>query len=341
MILKKLWSPQETEQIIELKEKGFSDFEIARKVGRTPDSVSSRLDRLRRNGKIFAAKTPISQVPASIMPVWNDYLVSQGDAVILTDVEAPFQHSEFINRVLDLADAWGIQTLHLGGDLLHYDSLSAWGSEWVQDKEILLDGILDVLEQSLGTKKRAEIITQLSDKGLLNGDGLSSELKESRKVFKNLDGFKNIYVELGNHDDRYLRALQQALNSTELLHQLDTHNDPRWKIAPYYYALIETEAGTFRITHPRGAGQKTAVDLAIQFHQHVIMGHSHRWNISRDPSGKFWAIQQGHCVDEARLAYVQQRDAKRDAHMLGATIIRGGYPWVLSMESPWDLLKRM
>jgi hypothetical protein len=334
--LRQTWTQKNIDQAAQMKGKGLSDYEIAEKMGRTYASVNIKLSRLKAEGKL-----PVSQVPASRMPLWNEPLKSEGDAVILTDVEAPFQHSEFINRVLDLADTWGIQTLHLGGDLLHYDSLSAWGSEWTQDREEMVGLFMDIIEQAVSGKKRAEVVNLLEDKGLLSGSSHSEEITEARRVFRGFDSFKAVYVELGNHDDRYLRALDQALSPKELLHQIDKDKDERWKIAPYYYGFIETEAGTFRITHPRGAGQKTAVDLAIQFHQHVIMGHSHRWNISRDPSGTYWAIQQGHCVDENRLAYVKQRDAKRDAHLLGATIIRGGYPWVLSMDSPWDMLKRM
>jgi hypothetical protein len=334
--LKQAWTNRDVDQAVKLKVEGLSDYQIAEKLGRTYASVNVKLSRLKSEGKI-----PVSQVPASKMPLWNEPLKSEGDAVILTDVEAPFQHSEFINRVLDLADTWGVQTLHLGGDLLHYDSLSAWGSEWTEDKEELVDLFMTIVEKYIANKKKTEVVEMLDEYGMTSTGGLSGELKESRRVFRSFDSFKSVYVELGNHDDRYLRALDQALSPKELLHQIDKDKDERWKIAPYYYAFIETEAGTYRITHPRGAGQKTAIDLAIQFHQHVIMGHSHRWNISRDPSGKFWAIQQGHCVDENRLAYVKQRDAKRDAHVLGATIIRGGYPFVLSPESPWEMLKRM
>lgn len=334
--MRQTWTNKEIEQLVSLKGRGLSDYQIAEKLRRTFPSVNTKLTRLKAEGKL-----PVSQVPESHMPLWDEPLRSEGDAVILTDVEAPFQHSEFINHVLDLADAWGVQTLHLGGDLLHYDSLSAWGSEWVQDREEMLGAFIDVLELALSNKKRAEVIELLQTKGMLNDGGLSSELKESRRVFRSFDSFQNVYVELGNHDDRYLRALDQALSPKELLHQIDKDKDERWKIAPYYYGFIETEKGTFRITHPRGAGQKTAIDLAVQYHQHVIMGHSHRWAVNRDPSGDFWAIQQGCCVDENRLAYVKQRDAKRDAHLLGATIIRDGYPFVLSPESPWDLLKRM
>jgi hypothetical protein len=328
------WTQAEVDKGIRLKQNGKSYFEIAAALGRSYNSVNQKLTRVKAEG------LQKSIVPESTMPIWDGALKSQGDAVILSDIEAPFQNSEFINRVLDLADAWNIQTLHLAGDLLHYDNLSAWGSEWVQDKEELMSALIEFID-TLATKKREEGLRKLEEAGLFGSNGLSGELKEARRVFRSLDSFKEIYVALGNHDDRYLRALDQALSPKELLHQLDRHNDNRWKIAPYYYTTVENEGGTFRITHPRGAGQKTAIDLATINHCHIVMGHSHRWSVNLDPSSKFWCIQTGHCVDERRLAYVMQRDSKRDAHALGATIIRGGYPFVLRENSPWDLLKRM
>jgi hypothetical protein len=334
--VRQTWTNKDIEQAVALKAKGMSEYDIAAKLKRTFASVNSKMSKLKAEGKL-----PVSEVPVSRMPLWNEPLKSEGDAVILTDVEAPFQHSEFINRVLDLADTWGVQTLHLGGDLLHYDNLSAWGSEWTQDQEQMIDLFMTIVDKYVTNKRKSEVVDMLDEYGMMSTGGLSGELKESRQVFRSFDSFKEVYVELGNHDDRYLRALDQALSPKELLHQIDRDKDERWKIAPFYYGFIETEKGTFRVTHPRGAGQKTAIDLAVQYHQHVIMGHSHRWAVNRDPSGDYWAIQQGCCVDENRLAYVKQRDAKRDAHLLGATIIRGGYPFVLSPESPWELLKRM
>lgn len=333
--MRTFWNTKDVETLKRLQSQGKSFFEIAEATGRTYEAVSTKYYKLVRNGEIKS-----SSVPASPFPKWDKPLVSQGDAVILSDVEAPFQNSDFINRVLDLAGAWNITTLHLAGDLLHFDNLSAWGSEWVEDKEDVIEKVLEIID-TLKTKDRDRMRAELEVAGLMHKDGFSDELEEARRVFKSFDSFKEICVAIGNHDDRYLRALDQALKPSELLHQLDRHNDDRWKIAPYYYTLIETEKGTFRATHPRGAGKSTAIDLAIQFHQHIVMGHSHRWSVNRDPSGKFWAIQTGCCVDEKRLAYVQQRDAKRDAHALGATIIRGGHPFVLSEESPWDMLKRM
>lgn len=330
------WTEKEIKTAMDMQGQGASIHEISNAINRSWSAVHIFLGRKKREGVL-----PVSKLPPSKMPLWDAPLKSEGDALILTDVEAPFQHSEFINRCLDLADAWGVKTLHLGGDLLHYDNLSAWGSSWVQDKEEIYSSFIEVMEEVLRDKDKAKMLEVLHDKGIVTDGSLSGELTESRAVFRSFASFKEILVDLGNHDDRYLRALQNAVGVNELLHQIDRHHDKRWKIAPYYYSLIETEAGTYRVEHPRGAGKNTAIDLAIQFHSHIVMGHSHRWAVNRDPSGRYWAIQTGCCVDERRLAYVQQRSAKRDAHVLGATIIRDGYPFVLSPETPWDLMRRM
>jgi hypothetical protein len=334
--LKKAWTKDEVVELIEYKKAGVSDWDIAKKTGRSYPSVNSKVSRLKNDGLL-----EVSVIRRSSFPVWDNPITTQGDALILTDIEAPFQDSEFMNRVIDLADAWGIKTLHIAGDLLHYDNLSKWGSEWIQSKEDLVEAVIDLVQQNAKQTDMVKVRESLHDAGFLSDDSLSGELREARDVFRSINSFDSVNIALGNHDDRYLRALEKALEPNELLHQLDRHNDERWKIAPYYYTLIETEKGTFRATHPRNAGRNAARDLAVQFHQHIIMGHSHRWSVDRDPSGKFWAIQTGHCVDEKRLAYVMQRDAKRDAHVLGATIIRDGCPFVLCPETPFNLLKRM
>ena len=333
--MRQAWTDDEIERVIQLKDQGKTDYEIAETMGRSYSSVNIKLVRLRHENRLQT-----SRVNKSTFPIWDKPLKSEGDALIITDLEAPFQHSDFINRCLDLADAWGIKDLHLGGDLLHYDNLSAWGSEWTEERESIADVIMEVV-QMMGEKKKKEALEKIENAGLLNDATLSGELKEARKVFRSLASFNNIYVALGNHDDRYLRALDKAVAPNELLHQLDRHEDKRWKIAPYYYTLLDTPKGMYRITHPRNAGKNAAIDLAVQFGCHVIMGHSHRWSVNLDPSARYWAIQTGCGVDEDRLAYVKQRDAKRDAHALGATIIRDGFPFVLHKDSPFDILKRM
>lgn len=334
--MKPLWNKDEIE-ILKRYAGKLSVAQLAEMTNRSYDAVRIKIGSLRKSGDLPA----VDVLPPSSMPKYDQPLMSQGDALILTDVEAPFQHSEFINKVLDLADAWGIKDLHLGGDLLHYDSLSKWGAEWIPDNlEANIEEIAHFINQ-LPQKYKKMGTELLEGKILSNGGGYSDELAEARKVFASFRMFDNIYVALGNHDDRYLKAIDQAVKPKELLVQLDKHNDKRWKIAPYYYSIVESGGETYRVEHPRNAGRTAAQDLATQYHCHIVMGHSHRWAVNRDPSGDYWAIQTGHCVDEERLAYVMQRSAKRDAHCLGATIIRDGHPWVLGEWSPFEKMKRM
>lgn len=324
------WTKQETSAALEMKKRGMSDHQIAEALNRTFHSVNSKLSHMRNS----------APVPSSPMPKLDAPLTIEGDALVLSDVEAPYHHSDFVNRALDLAQAWGIQNLILAGDMLHYDSLSLWGAEWQANAGEIIERVLEVLGDNL--RDKAAVISALMDAGLLNtNSGYSSEMRAARQVFSAFSQFGQIYCAIGNHDDRLLRRLDAPLGVDELLRQMGVQDDGRWHIRPYYHIILRTEAGEYRITHPRNAGRTAAQDLAVQFHQHVIMGHSHRWSINRDPSGKYWAIQTGHCVDETRLAYVMQRDAKRDAHVLGATIVRGGYPFVLCPESPFEVLKRM
>lgn len=327
------WDTTDEKKLKELVLKKTPIDEIARLMGRSNRATRNKIWHMNNKAKMI--------IPQSTLPKYDKPLSSQGDAVILSDVEAPYHHADFLNHVLDLADSWGIRTLHLAGDLLHFDSLSAWGAEWLEDKDEKLDALLEFV-QTLPAKHKERGIAELEKMGAFGtNNGLSDELSEARKVFKSFTNFDEILVAIGNHDDRYLRALDKALSPRELLVQMERSGDERWKIAPYYYTMLETVNGTFRITHPRGSGRTTAQDLCAQFHCHVIMGHSHRWAVNRDVSGDYWAIQTGHCVDENRLAYVMQRDAKRDAHCLGATIVRDGVPWVLGEWSPWETLKGM
>jgi len=49
----------------------------------------------------------------------------------------------------------------------------------------------------------------------------------------------------------------------------------------------------------------------------------------------------GHCVDERRLPYASQRSNTSPAHVLGAVIIRGGFPHLLMERTPWKQYAKM
>lgn len=307
----------------------------------TRHGISGKLRDLKKEGLIP------NVVRESPYPSYTEPLVMEGDALIMTDLEVPFHHAEFVNRCLELASKWKITNLILGGDLLHFDSLSGWDKNWVDLKH---NGLSDNDESklwdfanSLSSSKQeqfAELIVSLGKRE--EHDGASTELKVAKKAIRAFEQqFERIDLVLGNHEGRLLRALGTALSPKELTSLLQIKDDdPRWRTAPYYYSVLISGKEKFQIEHPRNTGKFSATRLVNKYHCHVIMGHSHQLNYTFDTSGKYYAIETGHCVDENRLPYAAQRHNVAPAHVLGACIVRGGTPWLLHPKVDWKALAR-
>ena len=325
-------------EIVQLRQSGMTFKDIAAQFGLAEGTIKTHYYL-----SVGQPSAP-QKIPDSLYPRYDQPPTVQGDALILPDVEIPFHHAEFINRVLDLADAWKIKLMISAGDLLHFDSLSGWEPNWAvkpnsglseQDEKRLMD-----LAMSLPKNHQAKLMETIVDIGGQSEDsGFSGEMHHARTVLKSLDDcFDSFVWVLGNHEGRLLRAINSPVQPSELLNLMKLE-EGKWQIAPYYYCLLETEQGTYRITHPKSAANGAARGLASQYLQNVIMGHSHKVFWDWDVSGRFHAIQAGHCVDEMRLAYAAQRDAKRDSHALAAVIVKNGYPYLLKEQMDWLAMK--
>lgn len=332
------WTPAEDELLWKLKSAGSTDYQIGIVLGLTGDQV-----RWRR--RTYAqAEQRVSESP---YPIYDSPLVMEGDAVILPDIELPFHNSDFLNKVLDLAARWNIRKCIVAGDLLHFKSISHWGQTW-EDEPKGASGLSEEQERkllefamTLGGGKQEQLISMLQemDEEAEESPGLSRELNSARKVVQELSQvFDFIDYVLGNHDERFLRVLDSPLFPSELL-TLIKAPESKWRISPYYFSKLVSAGETYQIEHPRSSSKVAAVKLASIHQCHILMAHSHRWSQEKDPSGKFWAIQMGHIVDERRLPYASQRHSTADAHRLGAVIVREGYPFLLGEETPFHLLK--
>jgi hypothetical protein len=338
----KWWSEEEDAQLIDLRRRGYTYREIGQRLGRTYDSVRERLRRLE-------GKRPVKDViPDSIYPRYDSPLEMEGDAVILPDIEAPFQHAEFFNRVLDLADTWGIKQAIVAGDLLHFDSITAWEANWMEKgngglsehaERKLMDAAMTLPKKHQGAMM--DTIIDISGETEDGDPNISQELRAARKCVSAMAScFENIDFVLGNHDGRFLRTIGSSMFPDELLTLLEQKN-PKWRVAPYYYSHLETEAGRFQIEHPKTYANNSPVKLAAKYQCHILQAHSHKWMFNLDPSGTFYAIHMGCIVDEMRLPYAAQRHNTADAHMQGAVIVRSGYPYLLGERTPWQDFKKM
>jgi len=325
-------------EIVGLKDSGKTFTQIGGLLGLATGTVKTHY--------YLAHGQPSYKIPESPYPRYDSPPVIEGDALILPDAEIPFHHAEFINRVLDLADAWKIKQMVAAGDLLHFDSLTGWEPPWKNKKK---GGLSEEAEQelmdfamTLPKKQQGQLMEKIITIGPQEANGgFSEEMKNSRKVLVALNQLFDVFVWiLGNHEGRLLRAINSPVEPSELLNLMKL-KEGHWTIAPYYYCLLNSGGEIFRITHPKGAANNTARALGSQYFQHIIMGHSHKIFFDWDVSGKYYAIQMGHCVDEERLAYVAQRDYKRDSHKLGAVIVRDGYPYLLTEQLDWERMKKL
>ena len=131
-----LYTEQEVKRLIELFKSGAKANEIAAEFNRSHSSVVSKIRRLRGDGILDKNdRRKLPQSPFNILGEDDGVLISEGDAVVVPDLETPFHHADFVNHVLDLAYSWDIKTLHLAGDMMHYDTLSKWGAKWSSKDE--------------------------------------------------------------------------------------------------------------------------------------------------------------------------------------------------------------
>lgn len=325
-------------EILRLKDAGQTFKEIGGQLGLATGTVKTHY--------YLARGQASARIPESRYPRFDTPPVLEGDALILPDAEIPFHNADFINRVLDLADAWKIKQMISAGDLLHFDSLTGWEPPWKNKKKggLSEDDERELVDYAITLPKKQQegLLNKIMEIGAMESNGgFSEEMQNSRKVLKALDDcFDSFVWVLGNHEGRLLRAINSPVEPSELLNLMKLE-EGKWKIAPYYYCLLKSNGQTFRITHPKSAANGAARGLASQYFQHIIMGHSHKMFMDWDVSGKYYAIQCGHCVDEERLAYCAQRDAKRDSHKLGAVIIRDGFPYLLTEHYDWERMKKL
>ena len=279
-------------------------------------------------------------------PIYDKPLEMEGDAVVIPDPEFPYHDAPFMNRVLDLADTWGIKQCNIAGDGLHLNAISkfepAWKSKPVNTMTEEQETKLLAFQDRVYKKDRDEFVELVAGVNRTqDGDDIGNELETSRRALVRLgEQFDRVDWVIGNHDGRFLSALNSPVFSDQFLKFIGL-DEPKWRIAPYYFSYIRSGGELFRIEHPKSAAQGTASKLASKYLCHVLMGHSHLLASQFDQSGNFWAMHMGHCVDERRLPYASQRSNTSPAHVLGAVIIRDGYPHLLTERTPWAQYARM
>jgi hypothetical protein len=336
----KSWNQEDDRRLLLFVKTGCTWLEIAERMSTTRESVRSRYRLI--TGSLLTGVMPL--IANSPYPVYDQPLVTEGDALVICDPEFPFHHADFLNRVFELAVVWGITNCIIGGDVLHFNSISKWEANWQRPVKpgISEEAEAELLELQLDPAMRQQLVDIILRNAPEKNDGNAGEevMHAQKELAKIGQIFHDVVYVLGNHDGRFLSALNSPLFADSLLKFIDLR-EPTWRIGPFYYSKLISGGVEFRIEHPRGAAKSTAYKLASKFGVNVLMGHSHKLSMEFDISGKYWAIQAGCTCDEARMPYAAQRSTTADKHSLGAVLVRDGYPHLLTDQTPWELYKRM
>jgi hypothetical protein len=345
----KRWSELEKTILLNLHEEAGLDLETCAKIlGRPYESIKSQFFHLRRDKyeyKKFLRENKFSSLGEPMKYI--------GDALVMSDTEFPYQNSDFINRCVDLTLSVGVTTCIIGGDLVHFGNLSPFSTGFLATKtgklpesvEPILEKLHDyIMGLSQQERESGMEIAALFDEigvGEENTTDLSTELHEARKKLAELiAAFDTFKIIIGNHDARYAKTMPNGTEIEEFKHILSIPED--CETSPFYFGYLVSGGEEFQIEHPNNSTKFSARKLASKYHKHILMGHNHQYNDTFDPSGRYWAIEMGHCADETRMPYAYMRhNGNSDEHKLGAVLVKNGYPWHLNELSPWDSLKKM
>ena len=340
---KKIWSDEDNAKLINLVENTTLIYdEIGKEFGVGGEAARTHYRDITGNKGTSYAFTPILESP---YPKYDKPLEQSGDCLVIPDLEVPFHNADFVNRCIELAMSWGITQCNIAGDALHFNSISHWEANWKSENQGDISdkahaALMDLLPK-LPAKLQQEYLNTIEQFEPNHDDDVGGEVRVAKDALTNLStAFDDIVYVIGNHDGRLLSALNSPMFADQLK-QFTVGDNPKYRIAPYYFSTLHTEKGDYSIEHPVSASKSAAIQIASKKLCHVLMGHSHRYLRARDPSNQFWAIQMGMCCDEERMAYVGQRTRGAEQHSTGATIVRGGHPFDLDPSTPWGLYKRM
>lgn len=220
-----------------------------------------------------------------------------GDALILADIHAPFQASDWLNRVIALALRWGISQAAVVGDAIDLAAFSPYGRQhWLEAE---------------------------------------TEIAAARQVFDVLGGnFAQVAYVGGNHEARMGRFTGCALQLVTMMQLWVTRKNVI--TSDYHWLRVVSGGQEWRCIHPRNVSVHATIvpkKLCVKYNANVIGAHGHLFGVTRDDSGRWWAVDSGMCADPQRLDYYIKEPNTRPVMLQGAVILQGGMPILLGPEN--------
>lgn len=287
------WTPAENTLLRMLVEQGHNDAQILERF--QADGITDRTYKAiqRRRQK----KGWHAKVEPSPFVLDKAVTLEADRALLLFDIHAPLHDYEWLNRIIDLALKWKIDAVGIGGDLVDFSSVSYWG-------------------RCIGIE-------------------LKDELDAGSDIMRTLAScFKRKVLAGGNHEHRMVKALKGALKMQEVLDYFVA--SPCVTTTNKTWFELRSGRETFRVCHPGNYSRNPtwiAQRLASKYRCSVIAGHDHLAGVSFDPSGTWWAIDAGCCLDAERVTYLADCMTTFPEPVHGAVVVIDGVPILLNEKN--------
>lgn len=296
------WTPAEVALLQEYVQQGVGCDQIverfaARGIPRTYKSISRKVQQER----MHAPDTWRMRLPRATARRYNEPLQVTGDAVILADIHAPFHDAGWLDAVIGLALRRGVRQVILAGDFADFNAFSSFGRDAGIDADEELDALSALMDAIIGT-------------------------------------FERVYYIAGNHDVRPLRMLKDTgLGVTMLMRMFAPRpDDQHFFTSDYHWCRLSSGGVDWQVEHPKSASVNATFvpkRLASKFGCNIVGAHGHTWGMTRDDSGRYWAIDSGICADPERLGYTQLVHNLRPRQMQGAVLVLDGLPLLVSPQT--------
>jgi len=230
---------------------------------------------------ILNPNTQEDTLPVSTKEIWSKYPRIEPPALIMGDIHIPYHHAQWMEKVVRIGKRYKIRKVIIPGDLFEMKYFSRFPK--------------------------------------LNDSVVEEEIDICRQILNWLKSqFREVHVFPGNHDERLARKLEGKIRFKKFLEWITYE-----AINVYEHHQVYV-GNTWLIAHPGNYSQtntEPAKTLAEKFHKNVAVGHTHKWSMGKDRSGKYWAIEIGMCADYDRIEWLHRELTKHPIPQLGALII--------------------
>jgi len=253
------------------------------------------------HGYVFRARQKFKDPPPC--PDYGAILQLTGDWIIVADVQLPTTDWYFstLPSAVALRYLKRPRQLVIVGDLMNMDAFSKY-------------------EQEIGLP------------------AFRQEITAARQLIEEWYRFFDRIVYLpGNHERRASKGTSAAI----LMEDLALLINARLETSIYDRAEINTPTGKWLVAHGSdyGINQLTGADQLVQkSRMHVIGHHQHHLAVGWDRYKHNVAIDNGGLFNRWQMAYAMLNTSKKANMQQGFTMLRGGYPYVFSVEpfTDWD-----